>query len=136
MANPVSNAGNAAVFNVASPKYADVSLGYAYSIILSNQTGADITSGTLTIETAPPSANDPCVPGTFAPLQVEPQCNSAPGTVTGPATITITAQNPIKAGAQCAFMAPCPDKFIRVAGTPPVGLDILAVVTRLKRVWF
>jgi hypothetical protein len=130
-----SNAGSVIVWNVASPKFADLAVGYAYSVILSNQTNADITTGTFTFEGADQSAADHCVPGTFAALQVFPACDALPGAVTGPATITLTPASPIRAGQQCAFAIECPKQFLRVVGTPG-GLDIMAVVTRLRRASF
>jgi hypothetical protein len=134
--NVVSNAGSVLAFNAQSPKFADVSLAYAYSIIFANQTAADVAAGTFTIETADPvEGADPCVPGPWAPIQVWPDCAALPGAVAGPATITLSAQNPIKANSQCAFAAPCPGKFVRVVGGVTT-LDIIAVLTRLKRVNF
>lgn len=134
--NLVSGAGAAAVFNGASPKFADISLGYAYAIVLANQTAADITAATLTIEHADPDPNDMCVPGAFAPIDVAPECDSLPGAVSGPATITLSASTPLKAGAQCSFAAPCPKKFVRVAGVGVTGVDVFIVVTRLKQVTY
>jgi len=128
----ISAAGTVLAYNVASPKFADIGVGHAYAIILSNQTAADITTGTFTVEGADASANDPCVPGTFAPLKVEPECSPPLGTAAPNAVITVDAQNPIKAHSQCAFAVACPKQFVRVAGTAGT-LDILAVVTRLKR---
>lgn len=130
--NMWSAAGNVLAFNVASPKFADLAPGLAYAIILSNQTAADITAGTFTIEGANAKEDDRCAPDVWAPLDVTPFCDASPGTVAGPATITITPENPIKANSQCAYSVPCPTQFMRVAGTPG-SLDILAVVTRLKR---
>lgn len=132
--NVVSNAGTVLAFNALNPKFADVSTGNAYSVILANQTAADVTTGTYTIETADPVAGaDPCVPGPWAPIQVAPDCAALPGAVAAPATITLSAQSPIKANSQCAFAAPCPGKFVRVTG-PGTGntLDALVVMTRLK----
>jgi hypothetical protein len=135
--NVVSNAGTVLAFNALNPLFADVSLGYAYSIILVNQTAADVVTGTFTIETADPVPGaDPCVPGPWAPLQVWPDCAALPGAAAGPATITLSAQSPVKANSQCAFAAPCPGKFLRVDG--PVGgtLEVIVVMTRLKHVNF
>jgi hypothetical protein len=127
-----SAAGTVLAFNVASPKYADLSAGYAYEIVLSNQTGADVTTGTFTIEGADASANDPCVPGTFAPLDVQPECSPPLGAAAPDAIVVVDAQHPIKAMSQCHIAVACPKQFIRVAGTAGT-LDILAVVTRLRR---
>jgi hypothetical protein len=127
-----SAAGTALAFNVASPKYANLAPGLAFAIILANQTAADIAAGNFTIEGADASEDDACVPGDWAPLEQEPACDSLPGTVGGPATIVITADNPIKANSVCTYGIACPKQFIRVTGAAG-GLDILAVVTRLKR---
>jgi len=128
----MSAAGTVIAFNVASPKYADIGQGHAYAIILSNQTNADVAAGTFTVEGADPDPNDPCIPGTFAPLKVEPECSPPLGAGAPNAVITLSAEAPVRAMSQCAFAVACPKPFVRVAGTPGT-LDILAVVTRLKR---
>jgi hypothetical protein len=128
----LSAAGTVIVYNAASPKFADLAAGNAYALVLSNTTGADITAGTVTIETAAAKADDPCVPDVWAPLTVVPECDALPGSVAGPATITFSAAHPLKAGAQCQYAAPCPHQFVRMAGVP-AGVDAYAVLTRLKR---
>lgn len=128
----ISAAGTIKAYNVASPKYADLSEGYAYEVVLSNQTGADVTSGTFTLEGADASAGDPCVPGTFAPLDVQPECSPPLGAAAPDAVVTVDAQHPIKAMSQCHVAVACPKQFLRVAGIAGT-LDILCVVTRLKR---
>ena len=128
----ISAAGTVLAFNVASPKYADLSAGYAYEVVLSNQTATDVTTGTFTIEGADASAGDPCVPDTFAPLKIEPECAPPLGASAPNAVITISAQAPIKAMSQCHYAVACPKQFLRVAGAAGT-LDILCVVTRLKR---
>lgn len=128
----ISAAGTVLAFNVASPKYADLSAGYAYEVVLSNQTGADVTSGTFTLEGADASPGDPCVPGTFAPLKVEPDCAPPLGAGAPDAVITVSAQAPIKAMSQCHVAVACPKQFLRVDGGVTT-VDILCVVTRLKR---
>lgn len=128
----VSAAGTYLAFNAAAPKFADLGSGHAYAITLVNSTAADITSGEFTIEAADAKADDACAPDVWGPLDVVPECTAAPGTVGGPATITLSPEHPIKANSQCSYSAACPKQFIRVAGTPG-GLDIIVVVTRLKR---
>jgi hypothetical protein len=128
----ISAAGTVKAYNVASPKYADLSEGYAYEVVLSNQTATDVTTGTFTLEGADASAGDPCLPGTFAPLKVEPECSPPLGASAPNAVITVSAQAPIKAMSQCHVAVSCPKQFLRVAGTAGT-LDILAVVTRLRR---
>lgn len=134
-----SAAGAAVAWNVSSPKYANLAVGYAYAVIFSNQSGADVTTGTYTFEGADADPADPCKAGPFTALQVEPACDALPGAVVGPATITLSAQAPVKDGQQCAFSIECPKQFLRVVGpggTPPFPLDIIAVVTRLRRTSF
>lgn len=116
----------------ASPKFANLAAGNSYALNLSNQSGADIVAGTMTIEGADAKADDHCAPDVWAALQVVPACDAAPGTVTGPATITLSAQNPIKDKQVCAYSVECPKQFIRVAGVP-AGLDAIVVLTHLKR---
>jgi hypothetical protein len=128
----MSAAGTVLAFNVASPKFADLAPGYGYAIVFSNQTASDVVTGTFTVEGADASANDPCVPGTFAPLDVQPECSPPIGAAAPDAVITFDATHPVKAMSQCAYAVPCPKQFIRVAGTAGT-LDILCVVTRLKR---
>jgi hypothetical protein len=209
----VSAAGTVLAFNVMSPKFADLAPGLAYALVLANQTGADITTGTFTFEGADASAGDPCVPGTFAPLQLSNDCSPAPAVATkkvnaaaiaaggtghavgnkislgngvvlavatvaagvitgvtidsagsitganpanpvaqvsssgpgigstfnltwvnaGDASITLSAQNPIKAGTQCAVAVECPKQFVRIFSQGATNLELLAVVTRLRR---
>lgn len=128
----LSAAGTVAVFNAASPKFADLAAANAYVIVLANTTGADIVTGTVTIETANAQAGDPCVPDVWAPLTVVPECDALPGSVAGPATITFSAANPLKDGAQCQYAAACPHQFVRLTGVP-VGAEAYVVLTRLKR---
>lgn len=128
-----SAAGTVLAFNVLSPKFADLAAGNAYTIVLANQTAADVAAGSFTIEGANAKADDPCAPDVWAPLDVTPECDAAPGTVAGPATITLSAQNPIKANSQCSYAVPCPTQFVRVVAGGATTLDVLAVVTRLKR---
>jgi hypothetical protein len=127
-----SAAGAVIAYNAAAPKFADLAPGLAYAIVLANQTAADIAAGDFTIEGADASDDDACVPGAWAALVQEPACDSLPGTVAGPAKIVITAENPIKANSVCTYSIDCPKQFIRVSGAAG-GLDILVVVTRLKR---
>jgi hypothetical protein len=117
-------------YNAAAPKFGDVSSGFAYAIILSNQTAADIT-GDVTFDSAPADAADPCKPGPWSPLLDVPECDDVPGAVTAPAKVTFTAQAPLAAGTQCAIAVPCPQQFIRA--TAPANIDVILVVTRLRR---
>lgn len=131
-----SNAGAVAVWNVVSPKYANIAVGYAYSVVFSNQSGADVTAGTYALEGADADPTDHCRPGPFTPLQTTPACDALPGAVAGPATITFSAQAPIKNEQQCAFAVDCPKQFLRVVAPATPPLDVLAVVTRLRRANF
>jgi hypothetical protein len=211
----VSAAGTVLVNNVMSPKYADISQGHAYALILANQTGADITTGTFTIQGADADPSDPCIPNasSWAALNIPPECSPLPtvstkrvnaanvlaggtghvvgnkltlangvvltvatvnagavtgvtidkaGSVTGAApsnpqaqvsssgpgigatfnltwvdvgdaSITLSAQAPIKAHSQCAIAVACPKQFVRIFSQGATNLDLLAVVTRLRR---
>jgi len=132
MLNMFSAAKSYLAFNITSPKYADLSLGMGYGITLSNTTASDITTGTVTLEGADASTDDPCVPGTWGPLPAVADCDAPPGFDPGNATITIDAQHPIKAHSQCTFSSPCPKQFIRASGAP-AALDVIVVVTALRR---
>jgi hypothetical protein len=210
----LSAAGTVLAFNVMSPKFADLAPGLAYVLVLSNQTGADVTMGTYTVEGADASAGDPCAPGTWSPLKILPECAPqvaattkkvkgvaiaaggsghvvgnnitlangvvlrvltvnagailtvavvAPGSVAsgsvpanpvpqvssnGPGTgatfnltwgdsdeasITFSAAMPLKAGSQCGIAVECPKQFVRIFSQGATALDLLAVVTRLRR---
>jgi hypothetical protein len=211
----MSAAGTVLVNNVMSPKYADISQGHSYALILANQTAADITTGTFTVQGADADPADPCIPNAagWAALQIPPDCSPLPtvsskrvnaaaiaaggsghvvgnkitlangvvltvatvnagaitgvtidngGSVTGAAptnpqaqvsstgpgigatfnltwvdvgdaSITLSAQAPMKAHSQCAIAVPCPKQFIRIFSQGATNLDLLAVITRLKR---
>jgi len=135
MLNMLSGAGTYLAFNAVSPKYADLLPGLQYGITLVNTTANDITTGTIAIEGADALPDDQCTPGTFAALQGVPTCDAAPGTVAGPATIVLSAQNPIRAHSQCAYSVPCPQQFLRLTGVP-AALDAIVVVSALRRTDF
>lgn len=128
-----SAAGSVLAFNAANPKYADLAAGNKYAIILQNATVTDVTAGEFAIECADAKSDDPCAPDVWAPLDVMPACDAAPGTVAGPATISLSAQNPVKANSQCAYAVPCPKQFLRVTPGAATTLDIIVVLTSLKR---
>jgi hypothetical protein len=128
-----SAAGSAMLYNVASPLWADLSGGYSYTVAVTNQTAADIVAGTFALEEADADAADPCIPGAFTAVQVQPECDDPPGTAAAPAVLTLSAQAPLKAHSQCQFAAPCTKQFVRVVVTGGVGAGVLAAVTRLKR---
>jgi len=132
MLNMWSAVGTVLAYNAASPNYADLAPGLAYALVLHNTTTSAITSGTMTMEGADARADDHCTPDIWAAIQEVPSCDVAPGTVTGPATITLSAQHPIPARSQCAYSAPCPAQFLRVTGVP-AGITAIVVVTRLRR---
>src|SRR5262245_55693360 len=129
-----SAVGHVLAFNVAAPKWADLSGGYDYAIVITNQTAADIVTGTLTFETAVSEEDDPCTPddATWAPMQILPECDSPPGAAVADATVTFSASNPLPAHSQCQYNVPCPERFVRVSGVP-TGADAIAVVTGLRR---
>jgi len=137
--NMISAGGTVQVFNALSPNWADISAGYAYAVILVNQTDADITAGEFTIQAAPALPDDACKPDDtkWADIDVLPGCDDAPGTVSVPAKITLSATTPLKAHSQCAYSVPCPTgQFVRVVATGGTGVGVFVVVTRLRRVWY
>jgi hypothetical protein len=121
-------------FVCADPKYTDLSVAYLYAVVVSNFSGADITTGTMKFQSATALANNPCAPdpATWADVQVSPECNPDPNAATATAQITISAQNPLKNGGWCAYAVPCPNQFIKLVGVP-TGADAVCVLTRLKR---
>jgi hypothetical protein len=129
-----SGAGKTRVFIPVSPKYADLIGGYTYALHLINTTDAEINAGNIVVETAPASDDDPCVPGTWAPLQATPQCDAPPGTDLGAVTLDLS-KYPVAANTHCSVSWPCPEQFIRISGVP-AGLDAVLVVSDLKRTDF
>jgi hypothetical protein len=209
----ISGAGSALAFNVLSPKFADISPGLAYVFLLANQTAADVTTGTFTFQGADSSPGDPCVPGTWGPLQILPECSPVPAVASkrvnaaaivsggtghavgnrislgngvvltvatvnagvisavtltdggslvgtppanprpqvssngpgvgstfnltwvdvGDASITLSAQNPIKAHSICQVAVACPKQFVRIFSQGATNLELLVAVTRLRR---
>lgn len=131
--NLISGAGKLIAAIIATPKWMDLSLGYEYVVVFSNGTNAPIAAGPFTIQDAAPSAADPCLPdaATWADIAVTPDCDDLPSVVTGPATVDFTPAA-IPAFSQCHVAVKCPRPFIRVIGTP-TGLDIIGVVSRLRR---
>jgi len=135
MLNMWSGAGTYLAYVISATKYADLLPGLQYGITLTNSTATDVTSGTITLEGADALPDDQCTPGTFAALPGVPMCDAPPGSVAGPATIVLSAQNPIKAHSQCTFAFACPQQFLRATGVP-ASLDAIVVVTRLRRTDF
>lgn len=132
MLNVYSAAEQVTAWLLTGGSFGDLENALAYAIVLQNQTTDDITSGTMTIETASAQQNNPCEPDTWAPLETIPTCDALPGTVGGPATIELSPEYPIAAMSQCAYAAPCPGQFVRVSGVP-AGLNAILVVTRFRR---
>jgi hypothetical protein len=134
--NMVSGVGYNLVFNVADPLYADISPGYAYAIVLVNQTAADITAGTFTVQHAPALASDPCAPdpALWTDVQVMPDCANPAGVVS-PATVTFTATAPLAANSQCQYAFPCVQQFVKVVGAQ-AGVSTLLVLDHLKRIYY
>jgi hypothetical protein len=132
--NVFSGAGTVEAYLVDATNWADLSGGYQYSIVLQNPSGADITSGELHLECAHARHDNLCEPDTWAPLSEPLGCSSVLNNsmVEDPAVIAISEDNPIPAGSQCSFSAPCPCQFLRVTGAP-AGLNVIVVVSRLRR---
>jgi hypothetical protein len=136
--NVFSNAGNVmgAVLYCGggADRYIDLSQGFAYSLMITNNTDEDITSGTVQIEVADAKPDSPCEPDTWGPLDPVNGCGPI---VSGqpyvdPVSIEITPERPIRARSSCAYSAPCPKQFMRVTGAP-AGTDVVAIVTRPRR---
>lgn len=127
--NMFSGVGRAVVFAAVAPAYANLAVGYAYALHLINTTAAEIKAGNIAVKTAPASDDDPCVPGTWAPMEGVPVCgdSASPGDV-----VVDLANLPIPAGGQCAISWPCPDQFVQVDALP-AGIQAVIVVTSLRR---
>lgn len=99
-----------------------VSFGFTFEA-----TAAIATDAVFGIESAPASAADPCLPGTFTPVNKILTC-AIPSETNQPETITIPAGT--KAGQLCMGTLPCtPDKFIRLTATSGDTAKIKAVLT-------
>jgi hypothetical protein len=129
----VSAAGTILAFNALEPKFADLAPGLAYAVVFSNQTGDDVEAGVYTFYGADADPADPCVPDTFVPLQEIPECSPPLGAADPNYTYKFTPENPLKAGDQCSVALPCPKQFFQVQSQGAQELDIIVVVTRLKR---
>jgi hypothetical protein len=134
----MSAAGQQLLFPGFSPKWADLSFGYTYAVVLSNNTGADVTDGTFTIQDTKASDADPCLPddALWADIPVEPECDALPGSVVEPAIIRYTPEVPLPNGAQCQYAVPCVRQFLRVVASGGAGVDSVTIVARLKRTGF
>jgi len=120
-------------WNGKAPLWADLLPGLSYSIVVANQTDADVTTGDLAIEGADALPDDHCKPDAFTPVNEVADCSATMrGGQLEPGIIHITPENPIKAHSQCAFAIPCPPQFIRVSGAP-AALSVTIVVTRVRR---
>lgn len=132
--NVWSGVRNLLAFNIESPNYADISLGFEYAIALMNSTAADITTGTVILEGAEAQHDNPCEPDTFHPLDPVADCGPIVTGVpyTPPVQIDITPERPIPARGVCLYAAPCPLQFLRVTGVP-AGVNAIVIITRLRR---
>jgi len=125
---------NIAMFPAQDPGWADLSIGYSYALFIYNGTAEDIVDGVIGFEGACPSADDPCVPGDFVPLDPVAGCSDIVSGVPepGPVTVTLSEERPIRAHGMCGFAVPCPLPFFRVTGVPD-GCFACVVVSNLKR---
>lgn len=80
------------------------------------------------IESAPPSEEDPCVPGAWSPVPEIAICD-VPAEPGPQATVTIPAGTP--AGTVCAGTIPCrPDAFVRLNPASGDTANVRAVIVR------
>lgn len=99
-----------------------VNFGWSFEVIAA--LAADVV---FTVQSAPPSAGDPCVPGAFANVPRVAICMSP--LVAGTASFTIPAGTPV--GTVCAGTIPCrPDKFVRLQSASAEAADVRAVLIR------
>lgn len=94
-------------------------------------TAALAADAVFNVQSAPPSAADHCLPGTFVPVAEVLTCVADWGTVPGPqATIVLPAGTP--AGSVCTAALPCkPDAFVKlVAGSgPTASVEAVAILS-------
>lgn len=132
--NLISAAGKLFASVIATTKWIDLRPGLEYVVVFSNGTNAPIAAGPFTMQGADPDPANDCLPlaSSWADLQTFPECDDLPNVVAGPATVTFQGGAAIPAFSQCHVAVKCPKAFMRVTGTPG-GLDIIGVVTRLRR---
>lgn len=99
-----------------------VHFGWAFEV-----TGAIATAAVFKVQSAPPSANDPCVPGAFTDVPAVGICQ--PPVQGALATVTIPAGTPI--GTVCAATVHCrPNAFVRLASVSGTTANVKAVLIR------
>jgi hypothetical protein len=88
-------------------------VGWSFTFEVMNNLAADTV---FNVESAPPSAADPCIADVFVPVEEILTCMSTWGAVPLPqATITLPAG--AVAGSICTAALPCkPDAFVRING--------------------
>jgi len=94
------------------------------------QATADLVADTtFTVQAAPPSGADPCLPGTFVDIAEVLTCVGVMQLQTPATKTTILIPNGTKKGALCSAAIPCtPDAFVQlVAGTGGTA-NVLATV--------
>jgi hypothetical protein len=100
-----------------------VHFGWSFEVIAA--LGADTI---FKVQSAPPSAGDPCVPGAWTDVPVVPICQ-APVNPAPDAEFVIPAGTPV--GTVCAGTIPCrPDKFVRLQTVSGEVADVRAVLIR------
>lgn len=94
-------------------------------------TAAIAADAVFNVQSAPPSAGDPCVPGAFVPVPEVLTCVDGFAAVPGAqASITIPAGTPV--GSVCVAALPCrPDAFVRLAsgGGDVANVKVIAVLS-------
>lgn len=99
-----------------------VNFGWAFEVIAA--LGADTV---FKVQSAPPSAGDPCVPGAWTDVPVISICQGP--IVAGPATFTLPAGTPV--GTICSGTVPCrPAKFVRLQTVSGEAADVRVVGLR------
>lgn len=99
-----------------------VHFGWVFEVV-----GAIAANAVFKVQAAPPSAGDPCVPGTFVDVPAVGICEApAQGAL---AQVTIPAGTPI--GTTCAVAPHCrPDVFVRLASVSGTVANVRAVLVR------
>jgi hypothetical protein len=100
-----------------------IRFGWSFEVI-----GAIAVDAVFNIRSAPPSAEDPCVPGAFAAVPEVSICDS-PAEPSAQATVTIPAGTPI--GTICGGTIPCrPNAFVQLVSASGTTANVLVVGLR------
>jgi hypothetical protein len=99
---------------------------YSFTFHVTADLAADAV---FNVQSAPPSDADPCVPGTFVPVEEVLTCVSNWGAVPA-AQAKIILPAGAKKGSICTAALPCkPDAFVQVVGVGAASVQAVAILS-------